>query len=41
MATARQLEHAPNLYEQDFLSWIEEQAQALKARQVVALDWDT
>ncbi|MGC9129039.1 MAG: DUF29 family protein, partial [Acidithiobacillus sp.] len=39
MATARQLEHTPNLYEQDFLSWIEEQAQALKARQVVALDW--
>ena len=40
MATARQLEHAPNLYEQDFLSWIEAQAQALKDRQVAALDWD-
>lgn len=40
MATARQLEQAPNLYEQDFLSWIEAQAQALKDRQVAALDWD-
>ena len=40
MATARQLEQAPNLYEQDFLSWIEAQAKALKDRQVAALDWD-
>ena len=40
MATARQLEQAPNLYEQDFLSWIEAQAKALKDRQVEALDWD-
>ena len=40
MATARQLEQAPNLYERDFLAWIEAQGQALKARQVAALDWD-
>ncbi len=40
MATARQLEQASNLYEQDFLAWIDEQGQALKARQVAALDWD-
>ena len=40
MATARQLEQAPNLYEQDFLSWIEAQAKALKDRQVAGLDWD-
>ena len=40
MATARQLEQAPNLYEQDFLSWIEAQAKALMDRQVAALDWD-
>ena len=40
MATARQLEQASNLYERDFLAWINEQGQALKARQVAALDWD-
>ena len=40
MATARQLEQASNLYERDFLAWIDEQGQALKARQVAALDWD-
>ena len=39
MATARQLEQAPN-YERDFLAWIEAQGQALKARQVADLDWD-
>ena len=40
MATARQLEQPSNLYEQDFVAWIDEQGQALKARQVAALDWD-
>lgn len=41
MATARQLEHAKgDLYEQDFTAWIEDQAQALRTRQIGALDWD-
>ncbi|MHB1530826.1 MAG: DUF29 domain-containing protein [Acidithiobacillus sp.] len=41
MATARQLEHAKtDLYEQDFLAWIDDQAQALRERQTGALDWE-
>ncbi|MHB0888011.1 DUF29 domain-containing protein [Acidithiobacillus sp.] len=41
MATAKQLEHPKtDLYEQDFLAWVEDQAQALRVRQVSALDWD-
>ncbi|MHB1706434.1 MAG: DUF29 domain-containing protein [Acidithiobacillus sp.] len=41
MATARQLEHRKtDLYEQDFLAWIESQAGALRSRQVDSLDWD-
>lgn len=41
MATARQLEQAAvNLYSEDFLAWIEAQAQALRTRQVSGLDWD-
>jgi hypothetical protein len=40
MATARQLEQpGTNLYEQDFLAWTMSQAEALRARQAVALDW--
>ena len=40
MATARQLEQpGTNLYEQDFLAWVENQAEALRARQVGAIDW--
>jgi hypothetical protein len=40
MATARQLEQPiTNLYEADFLAWTESQAEALRARQVGALDW--
>ncbi|MHB8248862.1 MAG: DUF29 domain-containing protein [Acidithiobacillus sp.] len=41
MATARQLEHPKTgLYEQDFLAWIEDQAEALRAKQGGALDWE-
>ncbi|MHB8249434.1 MAG: DUF29 domain-containing protein [Acidithiobacillus sp.] len=41
MATARQLEHPKaDLYEQDFLAWVEDQAEALRTRQIGALDWD-
>ena len=41
MATAKQLEHPKtDLYEQDFLAWVEDQAQALRSRQASALDWD-
>jgi uncharacterized damage-inducible protein DinB len=40
MATARQLGQAiTNLYEVDFLAWTESQAEALRTRQVGALDW--
>lgn len=40
MATARQIEQPlHNLYETDFLAWAESQAEALRARQVGALDW--
>jgi hypothetical protein len=40
MATAKQLEQpGTNLYEQDFLAWTMSQAEALRARQAVALDW--
>jgi hypothetical protein len=40
MATAKQLEQTgTNLYEQDFLAWTISQAEALRARQAVALDW--
>jgi hypothetical protein len=40
MATARQLEQpVTNLYEQDFLAWTENQAEALRNRQVGAIDW--
>lgn len=41
MATARQLEQPiTNLYEVDFLAWIEAQTQALRTRQAGGLDWD-
>ncbi|MHB8211389.1 MAG: DUF29 domain-containing protein [Acidithiobacillus sp.] len=40
MATALQLEQPiTNLYGTDFLAWTESQAEALRARQVDALDW--
>lgn len=40
MATARQLEQPiTNLYEADFLAWTESQAEALRTRQIGALDW--
>ncbi|MBU2766656.1 DUF29 domain-containing protein [Acidithiobacillus ferrivorans] len=40
MATARQLEQPiTTLYEQDFLAWTESQAEALRTRQIGALDW--
>lgn len=40
MATARQIDQPThNLYEMDFLAWTESQAEALRARQVSALDW--
>jgi hypothetical protein len=41
MATARQLEHTKtDLYEQDFLAWTEDQAEALRTKQAGALDWE-
>ncbi|MBU2737617.1 DUF29 domain-containing protein [Acidithiobacillus concretivorus] len=41
MTTARQFEEPiTNLYEMDFLAWIEDQAQALRARKASGLDWD-
>lgn len=41
MATARQLENPKaGLYEKDFLAWVEDQAEALRTRQIGALDWD-
>ena len=41
MATAQQLEYPKaTLYERDFSAWTRDQAQALRARQVSALDWD-
>ncbi|MFA7496912.1 MAG: DUF29 domain-containing protein [Acidithiobacillus sp.] len=41
MATARQLEQSiTNLYEVDFLAWVEAQTQALRTRQASGLDWD-
>ncbi|WP_264319200.1 DUF29 domain-containing protein [Acidithiobacillus montserratensis] len=41
MATARQLEQsAANLYSEDFLAWIDAQAQSSHARQASGLDWD-
>ncbi|WP_163056722.1 DUF29 domain-containing protein [Acidithiobacillus ferrooxidans] len=41
MTMARHFEQQPktNLYEADFLAWAEGQAEALRARQVGALDW--
>lgn len=41
MAIARHLEQQPRptLYEADFLAWVEAQTEALRARQVDALDW--
>lgn len=40
MATARQLEQpTTDLYERDFLAWTENQAEALRTRQVDAIDW--
>jgi hypothetical protein len=40
MATARQLEQpTTSLYERDFLAWTEDQAVALRTRQVSDLDW--
>ncbi|MDD2748695.1 MAG: DUF29 domain-containing protein [Acidithiobacillus sp.] len=41
MTTARQLEQPiTNLYDADFLAWIEDQAQALRTRKANSLDWD-
>lgn len=41
MATARQLEHPKaGLYEQDFFAWVQDQAEALRAQQAGALDWE-
>ena len=41
MTTARQFEQPiTNLYEKDFLAWIEDQAQALRTRKANSLDWD-
>ncbi|MDD2748384.1 MAG: DUF29 domain-containing protein [Acidithiobacillus sp.] len=41
MTTARQLEQpVTNLYDVDFLAWIEAQAQALRTRKASSLDWD-
>lgn len=40
MATAQQLEQpTTDLYERDFLAWTENQAEALRTRQVGAIDW--
>ena len=41
MTTARQLEQPiTNLYDADFLAWIEDQVQALRTRKANSLDWD-
>ena len=41
MTTARQLGHTKtDLYEQDFLAWTEDQAEALRTKQAGALDWE-
>lgn len=43
MRTARQREpreHRPSLYHEDFLAWLDEQAEALRNRQGQKLDWD-
>ena len=41
MATARQFDQPRmDLYEQDFLAWIELQVEALRSRQASRLDWD-
>ena len=40
MAAAQQLEQpTTDLYERDFLAWTENQAEALRTRQVGAIDW--